>query len=146
MIVCPWKELRRYATILPGVEEAVALVENLKTMEPGVYPLENGGRVMVQRGTTVPAQGGEPEAHRKFLDIQYIVKGQEVVGWAPVETLIPTVPFSEEKDVGFYTGHCEFMRIGEGYCYVVFPEDAHMPSRHLDVPNDYEKIVVKLKV
>ena len=146
MIVCPWKELRRYAPMIPGVEEAITLVDSLKTMEPAVYPLESGGRVMVQRGTTVPAEGGELEAHSMFLDIQYIVKGQEVVGWAPTETLTPTVPFSQEKDVGFYTGKCDFMRIGEGYCYVVFPEDAHMPSRHLDMPNDYEKIVVKLKV
>ena len=146
MIVCPWKEMGRYAPVIPGLEDAVALVNGLKTMEPAVYPLENGGRVMVQRGTTVPAEGGELEAHGKFLDIQYIVQGQEVVGWAPVDTLTPTVPFSEDKDVGFYTGKCDFMRIGEGYCYVVFPEDAHMPSRHLDVPNEYVKIVVKLKV
>lgn len=146
MIVCQWKELSRYVAVIPGLEEAMALVKGLKSLEPAIYPLENGGRVMVQKGTTVPAQGGEPEAHRKFLDIQYVVKGQEVVGWAPVETLTPTVPFSEEKDVGFYTGHCDFMRIGEGYCYVVFPEDAHMPSRHLDEANEYQKIVVKLKV
>lgn len=146
MIVCQWKELSRYVAVIPGLEEAMALVRGLKSLEPAIYPLENGGRVMVQKGTTVPAQGGEPEAHRKFLDIQYVVKGQEVVGWAPVETLTPTVPFSEEKDVGFYTGRCDFMRIGEGYCYVVFPEDAHMPSRHLDEANEYQKIVVKLKV
>ena len=29
---------------------------------------------------------------------------------------------------------------------VAFPEDAHMPGRHLEVPNDFVKIVVKLKV
>lgn len=146
MIVCPWKELSRYGAVIPGLEEAMALVDGLKTMEPAVYPLESGGRVVVQGGTTVPAQGGELEAHREFLDIQYIIKGQEVMGWAPVDALTPTVPFSVEKDVGFYTGACDFMRIGEGYCYVVFPEDAHMPTRHLERPNEYQKIVVKLKV
>ena len=57
-----------------------------------------------------------------------------------------TVPFDEEKDVGFYTGEYEYIRIGPGRCYVAFPEDAHLPSRHLDQPNQYTKIVVKLKV
>lgn len=146
MIVCPWKELPRYAPILPGLEEAMNLVEGLKSMAPATYPLSGGGRVMVQQGTTLPAEGGECEAHRKFLDLQYIVKGQEVVGWAPLETLTPTIPFSEEKDIGMYTGKCDFLRIGEGYCYVVFPEDAHMPGRHLKAPNDFQKIVIKLKV
>ena len=36
--------------------------------------------------------------------------------------------------------------INEGICYVVFPEDVHMPGRHLDVPNDFVKVVVKLAV
>lgn len=146
MIVCPWNEIGRYAAIIPGLTEAVTLINNLETMEPAIYPLSGGNRVMVQQGTTVSAAGGELEAHRQFLDIQYIVTGQEYVGWAPVDTLTPTGEFNTDKDVGFYTGHCDFMRIGQGYCYVVFPEDAHMPTRHLVAPNDYQKIVVKLKV
>ena len=38
------------------------------------------------------------------------------------------------------------LTIQEGICYVAFPEDVHMPGRHLDVPNDFVKVVVKLKV
>ena len=146
MIICPWKDIMKYAPVIPGLEEAVEVVNGITSLEPATYPLSGGNRVMVQQGTTIPAEGGQPEAHRQYLDIQYIVEGQEVMGWAPVDTLTPVEEFSTEKDVGFYTGHCDFVRIGAGYCYVVFPEDAHMPSRHLDVPNDYRKMVIKLKV
>ena len=146
MIVCPWKELGRYESVIPGLAEAMELVAGLTNLEPATYPLSCGGRVMVQQGTTRSAQGADAEAHRKFLDIQYILSGQEVVGWANVDSLTPTVPFEEQKDVGFYTGHFDFMVIGQGNCYVVFPEDAHLPSAHLDAPNDYQKIVVKLPV
>jgi len=45
-----------------------------------------------------------------------------------------------------YAGHCDFMNIAQGYCYVVYPEDAHMPGSHLEVPAQYTKLVVKLKV
>ena len=45
-----------------------------------------------------------------------------------------------------YDGKCDYMNIEAGYCYVVFPEDAHKPGSHLDVPTDYVKMVVKLKV
>lgn len=145
MIVCRWSDLPRYASVIPGVREAMALVASLKTLETATYPLSNG-RVMVQSGTTLSTQGATLEAHRNYLDIQYIVSGQEVVGWAPVDTLTPAVDFDTDKDIGFYTGPCDFLRVGEGYCYVVFPEDAHMPGRHLEQANEYQKIVVKLMV
>lgn len=146
MIVCPWKELGRYAPIIPGLEEALNVVASLPSMEPATYPLSNGGRIMVQQGTTKSAEGALSEAHKKMLDIQYIVKGQEVVGWASLEKLTLSGEFNETKDVGKYSGHVDHMVIGEGCCYVVFPEDAHMPGVYLTQPNEYQKIVVKLPV
>lgn len=145
MIVCPWNALSRYVSVIPGLEEAVALVNSLENYVPATYPLSNGNRVVVMSGQT-KAVGAELEAHRQYLDIQYLVKGQEVMGWAPLDTLELVGEFNEAKDVGFYTGEFDLMRIGEGYCYVAFPEDGHMPTRFVDAPNDYTKIVVKLKV
>lgn len=145
MIMCPWKDIKKYAALLPGIEEAFDAVnavteyENKKT-----YPLSNGNKFFIAVGTT--KEPDVAEAHRKFLDIQYIVKGKEVMGWADLADCKLEGEFSEEKDIGFYSGDFEFITINEGVCYVVFPEDAHMPSRHLDVPNDYVKIVVKLAV
>ena len=51
-----------------------------------------------------------------------------------------------KKDIGKYTGNFEYITIGEGMCYVAFPEDAHMPGSHLDTPAEYVKLVVKLEV
>lgn len=145
MIVCPFKELRRYAAVIPGLEEAIKTIEGLETLEPATYPL-SCGKVMVQKGTTKPLAGAALEAHGKFLDIQYILEGQEVVGWAPTDTLTPEGAFNTEKDVGMYTGSSTPLTVKAGYCYVVYPEDAHAPGKHLDTPNDYTKIVVKLAV
>ncbi len=146
MIVCPWKDLGRYAPIIPGLEEAVEAVNALKSLELATVPLSGGNKILVQRGTTKAAQGQLLEAHREYLDIQYIVKGKETVGWAPVETLTLSGEFNAAKDKGMYSGHCDFMDIAEGYCYVVYPEDAHMPGSHLETPSDYCKLVIKLKV
>ena len=74
------------------------------------------------------------------------MKGKEVVGWADLADCKPEGEFNETKDVGKYTGEFTYITVPEGICYVVFPEDAHMPSCHLDVPNDFVKVVVKLKV
>ena len=144
MIICPWKDIKKYASLLPGIEEAFDAVNALTEYEDKNYPLSDGNRFFLAVGTTKAPDVAE--AHRKYLDIQYIVKGKEVVGWADLADCQETVAFNEEKDIGMYTGNFEYITINEGICYVAFPEDAHMPGRHLEVPNDFVKVVVKLKV
>ena len=146
MIVCPFKDLGRYAAIIPGLEEAVNAVNAMTEWIPGTIQLSGGNRILVQDVTTAPADSKICEAHRQYLDVQYIVEGEEVVGWAPLETLTLEGEFNTTKDKGMYAGDCDFLNIREGYCYVVFPEDAHMPGSHLDKPQKYVKLVVKLEV
>ena len=144
MIVCPWKDIKKYAPMLPGIDEAFDAVNALTDYEAKTYPLSDGNRFFVAVGTTKAPDVAE--AHRQYLDIQYIVKGKEVMGWADLADCEPAGEFNEAKDVGKYSGNFEYLTINEGVCYVAFPEDAHMPGRHLDVPNDFVKVVVKLKV
>ena len=144
MIICPWKDIKKYASVLPGIEEAFDAVNALTDYEAKTYPLSNDNRFVVAVGTTKAPDVAE--AHRKYMDIQYIVKGKEVMGWADLDDCKIVGEFNEEKDIGKYEGNFEYITINEGICYVAFPEDAHMPGRHLDVPNDFVKVVVKLKV
>ena len=96
MIICPWKDIKKYAALLPGIEEAFDAVNALTVYENGaVHPLSNGNRFFVCALTT--KEPDVAEAHRKYLDIQYVVKGKEVMGWADLDACSPAVPFSEEK-------------------------------------------------
>ena len=146
MIVCPWKDIGRYAAVIPGLEEAIAAVAELTDLTPRTIPLSGANKILVQENTTKPAEGRLLEAHRKFLDIQYILEGGETVGWAPIEKLTLDGEFNTAKDKGMYAGECDFMDIRAGYCYVVFPEDAHMPGSHLTEAKQYKKLVIKLAV
>ena len=140
-----YNDIMRYAPVLKGIEEAVAAVNALTEYEDKKnYPLSDGNRFFL--AVTSTKAPDLAEAHKKYLDIQYIVKGKEVMGWADLADCEIVGEFNEEKDIGKYTGSFEFLTINEGICYVAFPEDAHMPGRHLDVPNDFVKVVVKLKV
>ncbi len=145
MIICPWKDIMRYADVIPGLAEAVEAVNNLQSTEPAKYPIPNG-RVMVQQITKKPWKGAVMEAHREYLDIQYMWKGSEVMGWAPIDTVKETEAYTAEKDFGKYEGEHTPVEIKEGYCYVVFPEDAHAPGLYIDEPGELTKVVVKLKL
>ena len=146
MIICPWKELPRYAAVIPGLEEAMKAVEALESYEPATIPLSGSNKILVQKVTTKAWETSQLEAHREFLDIQYIISGKEMVGWAPLDTLTPADEFNTQKDKGMYTGKNTPVAIEEGYCYVVYPEDAHAPSVHMGEGGEVVKLVIKLKV
>ena len=146
MIVCPFKDLGRYAAIIPGLEEAVEAAAKITDWSAGNVALSDGNKILVQEMDTKSPEGKLCEAHKNFLDIQYVVEGEEVVGWAPLETLTLDGEFNTAKDKGMYAGPVDFMTIKAGYCYVAFPEDAHMPNLHLDGVNHLKKLVIKLKV
>ena len=132
MIVCPWKDIKKYASLLPGIDEAFDAVNALTEYEDKKnYPLSNGNRFFIAvQSTKAPDLA---EAHRNYLDIQYIVKGKEVMGWADLADCKLEGEFNETKDVGFYSGNFQYYNIEEGMCYVVFPEDVHMPGRLLEI-------------
>ncbi len=146
MIVCPFDKLSRYAAIIPGLEEAVKVASEITDFSNRVIPLSGGNRILVQQGYTRSPEGQLSEIHRQYLDVQYIVEGVDTVGWAPTESLT-LVDFDEAKDKGDCDGPVDFVAVKAGYCYVVFPEDAHLPNCHLSGdPVKFTKVVLKLKV
>ncbi len=146
MIICPFKDLPRYIPVIPGLEEALDAIRQVKTYEARTIPLSGNNRIVISTNTTRDPRVGTIEAHRQFLDIQYVVEGWESVGWADVAALTPDGDFDLEKDIGFYKGNVELITIPAGYCYVVFPEDAHMPTVSPDAPHASTKMVVKLRL
>ena len=146
MIVCPFEKLSRYAAIIPGLEEAIEAVKQITDYTPRTIPLSNGNKILVQQGNTKSPEGQLSEIHRQYLDIQYVVEGVDTFGWAPTESLT-LVEFNETKDKGMCAGPVEFFAVKAGNCYVVYPEDAHMPNCHLEGDSvKFTKLVLKLKV
>jgi len=93
---------------------------------------------------TQPVQGGKLEAHQRYIDIQFIVIGEEHIGYAPLAGQPPAEPFNSEKDIGFYHGDASFTRLTAGMFAIFFPCDAHLPGRHLATPAHVKKIVLKV--
>jgi len=115
--------------------------------EPGRYDL-NGDTLfaLVQQYQTKPLADGKWEAHRKYIDVQYVEKGIERIGWAPVGTLDVTEPYDEGRDIAFYNGSGDFVTVRAGTFVILFPNDAHMPGITVDTPSPVKKVVVKVRV
>lgn len=89
------------------------------------------------------------EAHRRYVDIQYIISGRETLYFAPESTLTVDVPFSEAKDVTKYhiIPDAESVILSAGKFLVLWQDEAHMPSCRVvpGQPEAVRKVVLKLE-
>ncbi len=139
-----------YKTLSPDI---YAGLEYLKRMSPdivaGTYQITPRVKAIVSEYETKVKNGVGFEAHRKNIDIQYILKGEERIACMPIEKLAETEPYSEEKDAAFYAAEgvvAQTMTIGGGYFAIFFPQDGHMPQLCVDEPQMVKKVVVKMAV
>lgn len=87
------------------------------------------------------------ENHKKYTDIQYMVRGEEFMGVKTFAGQTPTTPYDDSKDAAFY--HPEFdslVKVKEGQFTIFFPHDLHMPSIKTGQPLKVLKAVFKVKV
>jgi len=102
---------------------------------------------LVQRYETQPFETGRLEAHRKYIDIQFISAGEEILGYCPLENLTIEKPYNAENDVIFYQvpKNVTKVKLFPNYFCILFPADAHLPCRQLTNPSNVTKVVVKVK-
>ncbi len=119
---------------------------DITEMEPGRYDIKGDDLyVMIQDCQPKSPENGVWEAHRKYIDIQYVAVGPEMMGYAPIEGLEVTRPYVEEKDCFFLDGKGDFFTVQAGMFAVFFPHDAHMPGLRAAVEGDIRKAVVKVR-
>src|SRR5471030_3238780 len=76
---------------------------NLEEFVDGKYEIDSDNvYALVQSYATKNIEDTKMESHEKYIDIQYIVKGEETIIWSPINELIIEEEYSEEKDVTFY--------------------------------------------
>ena len=118
-------------------------------IEVGVYRLTPRVKAIVSEYETKVKNEFGFEAHRKNIDIQYLLKGEERIACMPIDKLTETEPYSEEKDAAFYAAEgvaAQTMTIGGGYFAIFFPQDGHMPQLCVDELQMVKKVVVKVAV
>ncbi|HUX59516.1 MAG TPA: YhcH/YjgK/YiaL family protein [Bacteroidales bacterium] len=87
------------------------------------------------------------EAHRRYIDIQHIVEGEEKIGISALENTKEITPYDNLKDIIFLTAKQNNYRIASHEKFFVFsPEDAHRPCVKTSENIRIRKVVVKIMV
>ncbi len=102
---------------------------------------------IVQDYLSKPIAEGQFEAHKKYIDIQYIVEGEEQIGVLGIENFSESTNYDEDKDIVFLSPNTncmpEFVQIKAKEFLILFPNDAHKPSIATKSPSYVKKIVIK---
>lgn len=151
MIVDELANWTAYANLIPGIATAFRfLLEKAgQDLPPGEYEIE--GRevyALSMHSESAPIPGSPLEIHRRYADVQYLVSGREVMGWAPLRGLITRSEYDPQRDVAFYELPEEWCALDmkPGWFAIFLPNDPHMPGRYREAPGQIRKIVVKVRV
>jgi YhcH/YjgK/YiaL family protein len=148
MILDRLSSARRYAALHPGFEPAFEYLNSgqVQRLPPGKHAID-GERLHVMLSDQ-PGRGREAarlEAHRKYIDIQYVLSGADLFGWRPLaDCQSVDLPYDAQRDVAFWTDRADvWVPLTAGTFVVFYPEDAHAPMAGNDA---MVKAVVKVAV
>lgn len=137
-----------------AIQKAIQFLKDtdLINMEPGKYELDGEDMILqVLDVMTGDRSIMRPEVHRKYIDVQYLAKGEEKIGCYPdygnneiEEELLET------RDIIFYKNNSQAreteLEMEEGSYAIFYPHDVHVPAIAKNEPMTIRKIVIKVSV
>ena len=140
------KDLNKIKELCPSAYDFI--VNKADEAAVGKYELEGGAYVSVQEYTTKARNETKYEAHKKFIDIQLILSGRELIAVTPIEKMKIKDEYNEAMDVMFFqhNDECTDYVLEAGDFLILYPQDVHMPGVCVNEKSSVRKIVVKVPV
>lgn len=132
MIIDNKKNKELYYNVHPLFRAAFEFIEKIEdeNLAPGCYELDGKKLFVNVSEYELGENAGIYEAHGKYIDIQYIIKGKEVFNCTKESECEVTQAFDEKIDAALYS--CNGMRTrieaGEGDFAIFYPQDIHNPG------------------
>ena len=92
---------------------------------------------------------GQLEAHRKYIDVMYVVEGEEKFFYKPIaEVSRVTMPYDAEKEcqLAEIDADAAQHRFSAGRFLIFFPQDGHLAAQIWDKPCKVRKFIAKVAV
>jgi len=138
-----------YKCLSQNMAKAIEFLQtaDLKNMANGKYAIDGDNVVASISGynTKTPDQA-KWEAHKQYIDIQYIIEGSETMGYSQLADMSETEAYKVEKDVSFFEGEGNYIKVQSPMFVIFYPHDVHRPSLIIGKSRLVKKIVIKVKV
>ena len=132
--------------LFPAVAEYIAQYLK-KPVDPGVYEIY-GQDLFVKVQNYETRDSGFLEVHDRYIDVQYVVEGEEMVEYDAREGLETAVYYDTDEDVLFLrdSEQPQSFRLKQGDIAIFFFNDAHKPALRVQKPTRVKKLVFKVKL
>jgi biofilm protein TabA len=134
---------------LARLEVAFHFLERSDPMDlvPGEHWIDDKAYAIVAKSTSQAPELVQFEAHREYIDVHYMVSGQSIIGFVPIEKLKIVTPYQPAEDAATYgvPETYERVKMYPGKFAVFFPGGGHMPNCNLDGPHEIHTVVVKVQ-
>lgn len=119
-----------YDSLHAGVAKGLALVAELdfSKYDEGKHEVPNSDIFFLIQPYDTSKTETVGEAHRKYIDIQYMIEGTERVGVATLSPNSREVEAYPERDAWFYSDEQQYLTLHTGEFMVFYPHDIHAPS------------------
>ena len=147
MIIDSFENCKKYFSVHKMFEKAFnyILKTDFENKPCGRYEID-GNNLYINVEGYETKMVSKPEYHKKYIDIQFLINGEEYVGFCPKQDLMIDNGYDEQKDLGFGEGIVDFIRLKRGYFMIFSPEDAHQPCMAISKPSKVKKAVMKVRV
>ncbi len=140
---------KQYYKLNERLEKGFEFILNndLSSLKEGRYEIDgNDIYANVQTLTTKEKSEQKWEVHRKYIDIQYVIKGEECMGYGILEDFKNVAEkYDETKDVEFLKGETyNYINVKEGDFVIFYPQDVHAPMLSVKKPENIKKVIVKI--
>ena len=121
--------------------------QNLKELPLGRIDISDDVYAAVSEYTTKDSEDALFESHKKYIDLQYIISGQEYIGLTNDHNIPVSSPYNAEKDIAFYNySGGKMLKATPVSYFIFFPEDYHRPCIKIDEKSIVKKIVIKIRL
>lgn len=141
--------IETYKGLSEDIYEGLKFLKNASLdLACGVHKINPRVKAIVSEYETKTVNENGYEAHRKFIDIQYLLKSSEKNFCLPIEKLKETKPYNEDIDAAFYESDvlAQELMLGDGYFAIYWPKDGHMPCLNAVGAEKVKKVVVKVEI
>jgi YhcH/YjgK/YiaL family protein len=149
MILDAIENIGRYRSISANMAKAIDFVcsGKMESLSAGKHPIDGETVfVLMNEYETKPEEACKTETHRKYVDIQLMLKGSEKVGFGFLEDQKIIEGYNNEKDYTFYDTQLDFFELKQNWFAIFFPTDLHCPSIAVHEPKNIRKAVIKVMV
>ena len=132
----------------PKIQKAIEYLKNtnFNNLPDGKINIDN--EIWANLQTYYTKEDALFEAHRKYIDIQFMLAGQEKISVCDYKNCTTEIAYDEDKDIEVLTANSwDDIEMKTGDFLILYPENAHKPS--ISINNDVHhvrKLVIKVPV